>query len=87
MCVCCVCVVQGGERARKSPFQKTDNLMEFFYDDAKTLYQIFQRGKRESGECVSVGVVSVGVNICVIHVQLMVPVLVGERELISNTNG
>ena len=35
--------------------------MEFFYDDAKTLYQIFQRGKRESGECVSVGVVSVGV--------------------------
>ena len=36
---------------------------------------------------VSVGVVSVGVNICVIHVQLMVPVLVGERELISNTNG
>jgi long-chain acyl-CoA synthetase len=45
--------VPGGERARKSPFQTTDDLMTCFHEDAKTLYQSFQRGKRESknGPC------------------------------------
>ena len=29
--------------------------MTSFYEDAKTLYQSFQRGKRESSECTSGG--------------------------------
>ena len=53
--------MQGGERARRSPFQKTDELMHTYYEDAKTLYECFQRGKRASSECIpSVGVVCGG---------------------------
>uniref|UniRef100_A0A4W5KR23 Long-chain-fatty-acid--CoA ligase n=1 Tax=Hucho hucho TaxID=62062 RepID=A0A4W5KR23_9TELE len=35
--------------ARKSALQEDDNLMSYFHDDARTLYEVFQRGLRVSG--------------------------------------
>ena len=46
--------LQGGERARRSPYQKSEEPMRWFFDDAKTLYECFQRGKSVSSECVCV---------------------------------
>uniref|UniRef100_A0A667YSB0 Arachidonate--CoA ligase n=1 Tax=Myripristis murdjan TaxID=586833 RepID=A0A667YSB0_9TELE len=45
--------VQGGEFARRSPLQKGDSHMTYFYDDAKTMYEFFLRGVRVSnnGPC------------------------------------
>ena len=42
--------VQGGERIRKSHFVKGDELVKYRFEDSKTLYELFQRGKRESSE-------------------------------------
>ncbi|KAI4872799.1 hypothetical protein NFI96_016121, partial [Prochilodus magdalenae] len=39
--------IAGG--ARKNALLKDDNLMSYLYDDAKTLYEVFQRGLRVSG--------------------------------------
>uniref|UniRef100_A0A674B673 Arachidonate--CoA ligase n=1 Tax=Salmo trutta TaxID=8032 RepID=A0A674B673_SALTR len=39
--------VKGG--ARKSALQEDDNLMSYFHDDARTLYEVFQRGLQVSG--------------------------------------
>ncbi|KAI1887196.1 hypothetical protein AGOR_G00203660 [Albula goreensis] len=39
--------IQGG--ARKSALMKDDNLMSFYYEDARTLYEVFQRGLHTSG--------------------------------------
>lgn len=38
---------QGG--ARRCALSKDDKLMSYYYEDAKTLYEIFQRGRRVSG--------------------------------------
>lgn len=38
----------GGERIRKSHFVKGDEPVSYRFEDARTLYEIFQRGKRES---------------------------------------
>uniref|UniRef100_A0A4W5K9B3 Arachidonate--CoA ligase n=1 Tax=Hucho hucho TaxID=62062 RepID=A0A4W5K9B3_9TELE len=38
-----------GDGARKSALQEDDNLMSYFHDDARTLYEVFQRGLRVSG--------------------------------------
>uniref|UniRef100_A0A8C7M8M2 Arachidonate--CoA ligase n=1 Tax=Oncorhynchus kisutch TaxID=8019 RepID=A0A8C7M8M2_ONCKI len=35
--------------ARKSALQEDDNLMSYFHDDARTLYEVFQRGLQVSG--------------------------------------
>ncbi|CAB1312193.1 unnamed protein product, partial [Coregonus sp. 'balchen'] len=35
--------------ARKSALQEDDNLMSYFYDDARTMYEVFQRGLQVSG--------------------------------------
>uniref|UniRef100_A0AAZ3PVT8 Arachidonate--CoA ligase n=1 Tax=Oncorhynchus tshawytscha TaxID=74940 RepID=A0AAZ3PVT8_ONCTS len=35
--------------ARKSALQEDDNLMTYFHDDARTLYEVFQRGLQVSG--------------------------------------
>ncbi|XP_029466240.1 long-chain-fatty-acid--CoA ligase 5 [Rhinatrema bivittatum] len=42
---------QGG--GRRSPLLKTDKLMAYYYEDAKTLYEVFQRGLRvsDNGPC------------------------------------
>ena len=49
------CVVanlfQGGERIRISHFCKKGELVSHRFDDARTLYECFQRGKRESSKC------------------------------------
>ena len=42
--------IQGGERIRKSHFVKGDELVKYRFEDSKTLYELFQRGKRESSE-------------------------------------
>ncbi|XP_035259133.1 long-chain-fatty-acid--CoA ligase 5 [Anguilla anguilla] len=39
--------IQGG--ARKSALMKDNNLMSYYYDDARTLYEVFQRGLHVSG--------------------------------------
>lgn len=38
---------QGG--ARKSALMQNDNLMSYYYEDARTLYEVFQRGLHASG--------------------------------------
>jgi len=36
--------------ARKAALLKDDNLISFLYEDAKTVYEVFQRGLRVSGK-------------------------------------
>ncbi|KAI2661319.1 Long-chain-fatty-acid--CoA ligase 6 [Labeo rohita] len=38
--------VQGDQSCRRSALLKDDNLLEFYYDDTKTVYDMFQRGLR-----------------------------------------
>ncbi len=40
--------LQGG--ARKTTLLKDDNLISYLYEDAQTLYEVFQRGLHVSGE-------------------------------------
>lgn len=40
--------MQGG--ARRSALLKDDTLMSYYYEDAKTLYEVFMRGVRVSGK-------------------------------------
>lgn len=44
-----VCRFQDGAR-KNALMEDNNNLMSCFYDDAKTLYEIFQRGRRVSGK-------------------------------------
>lgn len=46
----CVVLLQGGERARSSRFYPDGKLLEYCYEDARTLYQIMHRGAKLSGE-------------------------------------
>ena len=39
--------LQGG--ARKGGYVKDDNLISYLHEDAKTLYEVFQRGLHVSG--------------------------------------
>uniref|UniRef100_A0A673IW75 Arachidonate--CoA ligase n=1 Tax=Sinocyclocheilus rhinocerous TaxID=307959 RepID=A0A673IW75_9TELE len=41
--------VQGDQSCRRSALLKDDNLLEFYYEDAKTVYDMFQRGLRIAG--------------------------------------
>ncbi|XP_053315270.1 long-chain-fatty-acid--CoA ligase 1 isoform X1 [Spea bombifrons] len=45
--------VQGGEGARRSALLDTDEVLTYYYDDVRTIYDIFQRGARVSnnGPC------------------------------------
>ncbi|XP_069049190.1 long-chain-fatty-acid--CoA ligase 1a isoform X1 [Lepisosteus oculatus] len=45
--------IEGGEYARRSVLSDSGKLMSFFYSEAKTMYEIFQRGVRVSnnGPC------------------------------------
>ncbi|KAI3353155.1 hypothetical protein L3Q82_019702 [Scortum barcoo] len=45
--------IPGGERARRSVLNDSNELMTHYYDDARTLYEVFQRGLRVSnnGPC------------------------------------
>ena len=45
---------QGKEHVRKSALSKSEELTKWHFEDSKTVYECFQRGKRESGECVGV---------------------------------
>ncbi|XP_066488785.1 long-chain-fatty-acid--CoA ligase 1 isoform X2 [Tiliqua scincoides] len=46
----------GEERARRSPLLDSDEPMEFYYDDVRTVYDVFQRGMHVSnnGPCLGV---------------------------------
>uniref|UniRef100_A0A673IZB9 Long-chain-fatty-acid--CoA ligase n=1 Tax=Sinocyclocheilus rhinocerous TaxID=307959 RepID=A0A673IZB9_9TELE len=41
--------VTGDQSCRRSALLKDDNLLEFYYEDAKTVYDMFQRGLRIAG--------------------------------------
>ncbi|KAI4872017.1 hypothetical protein NFI96_018459 [Prochilodus magdalenae] len=41
--------VQGDPSCRRSALLKDDNLLDFYYDDTKTVYEMFQRGMRTAG--------------------------------------
>uniref|UniRef100_A0A671TBX6 Arachidonate--CoA ligase n=1 Tax=Sinocyclocheilus anshuiensis TaxID=1608454 RepID=A0A671TBX6_9TELE len=41
--------VQGDQSCRRSALLKDDNLLEFYYEDTKTVYDMFQRGLRIAG--------------------------------------
>uniref|UniRef100_A0A3Q1G4B8 Long-chain-fatty-acid--CoA ligase n=1 Tax=Acanthochromis polyacanthus TaxID=80966 RepID=A0A3Q1G4B8_9TELE len=45
--------IPGGERARRSVLNDSDEHMTYYYDDAQTIYEVFQRGLRVSnnGPC------------------------------------
>uniref|UniRef100_A0A671TCI7 Arachidonate--CoA ligase n=1 Tax=Sinocyclocheilus anshuiensis TaxID=1608454 RepID=A0A671TCI7_9TELE len=43
--------VQGDQSCRRSALLKDDNLLEFYYEDTKTVYDMFQRGLRIAGLC------------------------------------
>ena len=45
---------QGEEHIRKSALVKSEELTKWLFEDSKTVYECFQRGKRVSGECVGV---------------------------------
>lgn len=47
-----VCVLQGEPNWRRSALLKDDLLLEFYYDDTRTAYDMFQRGLRVAGELV-----------------------------------
>uniref|UniRef100_A0A667YWH3 Long-chain-fatty-acid--CoA ligase n=1 Tax=Myripristis murdjan TaxID=586833 RepID=A0A667YWH3_9TELE len=59
--------VQGGEFARRSPLQKGDSHMTYFYDDAKTMYEFFLRGVRVSSKCSPVTVESENLGSAFLH--------------------
>ncbi|XP_005808568.1 long-chain-fatty-acid--CoA ligase 1-like [Xiphophorus maculatus] len=42
--------VGGDPSCRRSALLKDDNLLEFYYDDIRTVYEMFQRGLRISGD-------------------------------------
>ncbi|KAG1949243.1 long-chain-fatty-acid--CoA ligase 1 isoform a [Pimephales promelas] len=42
--------VQGDQSCRRSALLKDDNLLEFYYEDTKTAYDMFQRGLRIAGD-------------------------------------
>ncbi|NWR53504.1 ACSL1 ligase, partial [Regulus satrapa] len=48
--------VEGGEHARRSSLLKSDELLLYYYDDVRTVYDIFQRGLHVSnnGPCLGV---------------------------------
>ncbi|KAJ6668627.1 hypothetical protein lerEdw1_012109 [Lerista edwardsae] len=48
--------VEGEERARRSPLLDSDEPMEYYYDDVRTVYDVFQRGMHVSnnGPCLGV---------------------------------
>lgn len=46
LCISC----QGGERARRSVLNDSDELLSHYYSDAQTMYEVFQRGLRVSSE-------------------------------------
>lgn len=52
---------QGGELARRSVLQDGDSYLTHFYDDARTMYEFFLRGKRVSSKS------NVVTDICVIN--------------------
>lgn len=41
---------QGEPSCRRSALLKDDSLLEFYYDDTRTAYDMFQRGMRIAGE-------------------------------------
>ncbi|XP_023285290.1 long-chain-fatty-acid--CoA ligase 1-like [Seriola lalandi dorsalis] len=41
--------VNGDPSCRRSALLKDDSLLEFYYDDTKTAYDMFQRGLKISG--------------------------------------
>ncbi|MEQ2193363.1 hypothetical protein XENOCAPTIV_017543 [Xenoophorus captivus] len=41
--------VDGDPSCRRSALLKDDNLLEFYYDDIRTVYEMFQRGLKISG--------------------------------------
>lgn len=45
--------IEGSQHARKSVILNGDQLISYYYDDARTLYEAFQRGKRvsDNGPC------------------------------------
>uniref|UniRef100_A0A672S550 Arachidonate--CoA ligase n=1 Tax=Sinocyclocheilus grahami TaxID=75366 RepID=A0A672S550_SINGR len=43
--------VQGDQSCRRSALLTDDNLLEFYYEDTKTVYDMFQRGLRIAGLC------------------------------------
>uniref|UniRef100_A0A7N8YQJ1 Arachidonate--CoA ligase n=1 Tax=Mastacembelus armatus TaxID=205130 RepID=A0A7N8YQJ1_9TELE len=45
--------IPGGQRARRSVLNDGDKLLEYYYSDARTMYEVFQRGLRVSnnGPC------------------------------------
>ncbi|KFQ40046.1 Long-chain-fatty-acid--CoA ligase 1 [Mesitornis unicolor] len=48
--------VEGGEHARRSSLLNSDELLTYYYDDVRTVYEIFQRGVQVSsnGPCLGV---------------------------------
>ncbi|XP_074807329.1 long-chain-fatty-acid--CoA ligase 1 isoform X2 [Natator depressus] len=48
--------VEGGEHARRSSLLNSDELLTYYYDDVRTVYEIFQRGLEVSnnGPCLGV---------------------------------
>lgn len=47
----CVCArFQGDASCRRSALLKDDNLLDFYFEDTKTVYDMFQRGLRIAGE-------------------------------------
>ncbi|KAM4708501.1 long-chain-fatty-acid--CoA ligase 1 isoform 2-T2 [Discoglossus pictus] len=45
--------IKGGEHARRSALMENDELLTYYYDDVRTIYEVFQRGTRVSnnGPC------------------------------------
>lgn len=44
------CLSQGGELARRSSLLSSDELLSYYYDDVRTVYDIFQRGLQVSSK-------------------------------------
>lgn len=44
------CLLQGDPSCRRSAILKDDTLLEFYYDDTRTAYDMFQRGLMISGD-------------------------------------
>uniref|UniRef100_A0A671VLI1 Arachidonate--CoA ligase n=1 Tax=Sparus aurata TaxID=8175 RepID=A0A671VLI1_SPAAU len=47
--------VDGDPSCRRSALLKDDSLLEFYYDDTRTFYDMFQRGLRIAGDCPCLG--------------------------------
>lgn len=50
-CVHILMRFQGDANCRRSALLKDDNLLDFYYEDTKTVYDMFQRGLRIAGKC------------------------------------